>query len=268
MMFALASVAVAGPLAASPASGAVPTLRVETDDTEVTHAGYEPFYEQWLRGMGHDVSDEGLIALLNHETLTVREYAVIVLGQRKVRAALPYLHEALKDAIPTIQVEAARSLGAMGDYSGIEVAKEALGAIDWFELPLIAAGVLGELDDLSGYPLLYQALYGENKEHRFRAVVELPKFAKFTGRSVEKLRIDPKADLLHVMSADADPFIRENAAYALGRFLSMEDVDDLEAAKASANEPLQTAIGIAIELIRQREAGDGNNPPPVAHEDE
>jgi len=56
-----------------------------------------------------------------------------------------------EDPLPPVQVEAARALGAMGDTSGKDQVRAAMKTDKWFELPLIAAGVLAELGDPAGY---------------------------------------------------------------------------------------------------------------------
>jgi len=235
-------------------------------DTAEPEEYYEPIFERLLRGKGLDVSDRGLVALMSHEDMIVRENAAIVIGQRRLEDGKSALRQALEDSSLSVRVEAARALGKMGEKAGVDTVKEAMAAEGWFELPLIAAGVLVELDNVSGYPVLVQALKDERKHFRFRAVVELPKFDAFTGQEVEGLRIDPKERILNQLSEDPDEFIRINSAYALGRFLKPEDISDLDAKKEGASPKVREAIDLAKEMIRLRAAGEKRISPQEANE--
>lgn len=216
------------------------------------HDEHEVFYTNALASMGLDTTDDGIVALLDHEKMTVRKYACIVAGQRKLEDARPKLFELLGDPAPAVRVEAARSLGRFGDRAGVDALKEIVNE-GFLELPLIAAGVLAELDDPSGYPLLVRTLKDDERQpYRFRAMTELTKFVPLKGEKVDGMTVDPVPLLFETLRNDEDEFVRTNTAYALGRTLNQEYIPQLQAERANATEKVRNAIDVAIGLIRLR----------------
>lgn len=220
------------------------------------HAEYEPFFERYLQTQGFDISDENLVKLLEHETLTVREYAATILGQRKVLAAISALQQRAKeDPAPSVRVEAAIALGKMGDRSGMDTLRNALTLKEWFELPMIAAGALAVLGEPTGYPVVKEGLKDERKHFRFRALTELPNFFAFSGKTEQGVEIQPEKEIFALLTSDPDPFIRENAAYLLGNVLTAEKAPKLAEVKADSPESVRNAIDVALEMIKARDAG-------------
>jgi len=223
----------------------------DADHDREEHApDYEPFYERFLKGKGYDTSNANLTELLEHEQLNVREYAAIVLGQRRVETANAALRNRVdEDPAPSVRVEAARALGKMGDTYGRDVVKQTLDIEGWFELPYIAAGVLAELGDPAGYPLIMEALADDKVHIRFRGLSELPRFTAFQDEKVGEHTVKPYDELLRLLQSDPDAFIRENAAYTLGNTLPTTEADRLKAIQKDAPERVAVAIGIALEMI-------------------
>ncbi len=223
---------------------------------------FDEFYENTLKARGIDTSTKGLISALKNPEPEIRDYAAIVIGERKDKQAIPPLRALLNDPYPTARFDAARSLAVMGDKSGLAVLKEQLKEPDSSERPLMAAATLAEVGDPSGYNVIIAGLASQKTPFRVRAVIDLATFSRFNGRKVGTRVIDVPGQLIRVLEHDPDGFVRLNAALILGRVGNLSDIPALKKASSDSDQRVRQAAQTAIETIKQRFKKDGTAEAP------
>jgi HEAT repeat protein len=169
-------------------------------------------WEKTLAGEGVDLSNPGLIAVLNDNRLHIRAGAALLLGRRGEVSAIPHLNALLKDRSPLVRVEAAMSLCLLGDRSGVPVLIQVLDEDLLTGAPLTAARYLAALGHPRGYRVVLKALNSNLAGIRLAAAVALKDFLPYHDKESEGQQID-LLDTLSKALKDSDPLVRRELLY-------------------------------------------------------
>jgi HEAT repeat protein len=150
-----------------------------------------------------------------------------------------------------VRIQAARSLGLLGEDQGVKTfVREALQKDHQPEIQLIAAGILAELGDPTGYAVVKDRAHDSKSFLRGNAVNTLVKFHRFQGGNVQGIEINVLRDLIGALQQDSDPKVRELAALALGSLGDELAIDALLQATRDKDKRVQIAAKKAIQIIR------------------
>jgi hypothetical protein len=193
--------------------------------------------ERGLRAKGYDVNDIGRLKLAAGDPEGyVRRDALMVLTHKHGREAIPTLAQALNDPWSPVRCTAARMLGVLGDYTGLERMRKDMvecsrpqhegdsanekppekpvkgPVLRWKEGrpydALEAAQVLAEFGDTSGCELAaHNALQSTYAAVRSFAVVVLADLSRIDEATLQGKGCDPEAVLLKVAESETDPTV-------------------------------------------------------------
>lgn len=227
-----------------------------TDTAEDTDRQEHVRLKQKLRASGVELSEPGLLKGLLHTDPVVRQHAATLLGSDGSLDSVSGLVEAMKDDDAMVRIEAGRALEAVVRTEARTVARRELANRERAEIAIFAAGVLADLGDPSGYPLVYEAVRGEELYLRSASLPVLESFVPLGGRRVGDHIIDIESDYRHLLKSETDETLRAAAAYHLGRVATPAAIEVLEAeARQSYPSAVRDAIGNALAMARSKSEG-------------
>jgi len=192
-----------------------------------------------LTAYGVELTVPSLVNALSSTQPMVRQNAAVLLGNRKVRAAVPELRKLLTDEFVYARLAAAGALVSLGDPTGEAALVKGLEGED-SPAVIYAASTLTELGNASGYEVVARISSDSSQVmDRLQAVRALPKFLQFRDKEGSVVGAVAKA-----MLADPDQRIRLAAAGEL-RNLKRDDV------KQAFEEALKSADSVIRELAQE-----------------
>ncbi|GLV56596.1 hypothetical protein KDH_34350 [Dictyobacter sp. S3.2.2.5] len=185
-------------------------------------------------GMDSERARGVLLAGMRSPNFHMRENAAYILGLIGNQHDVPVLIEALKDAVPAVRLQAARSLGRMRAAAAVPELLETLHSADEFvgtqifqalvqiggpAVPALIAEcsslsawtrwhcvrALGEINDARAVPVLARSLNDPDHGVAWMAAKELIQFGKLT--------VVPTLQVL--MTSDTSPWLAETGSYVL-----------------------------------------------------
>lgn len=182
-----------------------------------------------------------LVELLKDTRMNYRSSALQELGKRKEKSALADIRALLADHIPFVQVDAAKALLDMGDFSGIQTLRDVMASPSSTPgTALKAAGILASHGDLSGETLAKSKLGSKYFTRRMDAL------------DVLKNSADPEVAYiaLQIGIEDEDLLVRRVAASALAEKGTLRSLEMLRTLLSSPDYDSRSAAVVAISKSR------------------
>ena len=180
----------------------------------VGHMAPPPTPREELTRAGVPLVAYALIKALNHPDGEVRMYAAIVLGEDRVKRAVPDIRKALHDQTSHVRVAAAGSLIKMGDDTGLPILLKAIRDAD-VAVAILASNQLLANDRSDGFEDLLAKMHsGLAPFDRWLMLAQLAEY----GYRFSELRLKVLDQLLRSLHEDPSKDVRVAAVLGLARF--------------------------------------------------
>lgn len=209
---------------------------------------------------------EGLVGLLDHEDINIRESAVYALGELGGDVTVDILIKSLKSPNPIVRENSAYALGAIHDRRAVQPLIESLKYLDENGNEHVEESVvdsLGEIGDPRAAEPLINLL---NEDYTFSARIALTSIGKEAVEALVKalknediqdrvcdVIIDignTAVDVLADAMKDKDDNYRMLIAYTLGEIGHTDCVEPLKSAANDANEDVRDYAALALRKIK------------------
>lgn len=165
-----------------------------------------------LGSEGWATDGAGLLDALRDGDLAARSEAAFLLGWESAEEVVEGLTRALTDEEARVRVEAARSLARAGPTAQArEVLRAELDGQFFEDAPLRAAAGLAGLGDTTGYERVREALGGHQPAERLEGLLALRAFLPFDGRPDEAGSVIGVARDARPLVDDTEPIVANEA---------------------------------------------------------
>ena len=227
-------------------------------------------------------STENLLTIVSEATNSyMLSDAIWTLGVRKENRAIDLLINILLDKDSPFRISAAQALGKIGDKRATKLLISCIRSDEPVRLSAVCLKALGDISDRSAFPFLLQYLSHANNPYRDTAGMALRRIAVRTDLSDEgfgnfliqntsrgtpydraifiyllgqfKIKAGLPA-LIDLMRIERDPFVKEDAAYALGEYQDERAVPILLEVLEDQDALVQTRAAEALGKIGSQKA--------------